>query len=177
MANGRDVAEWGACSATRSGAKGAGADIAEAGESSDHPAEIPCVSVCRQALWTLSRGSTVNDASRRLCSWAPISPLGIPAWSFPPPKRHASLQSRPGDGGQMDACICSPLIYPLQDLVISPHLLYNPEHPRAHRIQADIPGASGLFNQEPHLRPVHVQSPGEKSVGGGRSSPASRRCF
>ena len=167
MAHGRDVAEWGACSATRSGAKGAGADIAEAGESSDHPAEIPCVSVCRQALWTLSRGSTLNDASRRLCSWAPISPLGIPAWSFPPPKRHSSLQSRPGDGGQMDACICSPLIYPLQDLVISPHLLYNPEHPRLGHT-----GYKGTFLEHRDLlikNHTCVQSPGQKRAGGGRS--------
>ena len=95
------------------------------------------------------------------------SVLQVPAWSFPPPKRHASLQSRPGDGGQMDACIYSPLIYPLQDLVISPHLLYNPEHPRLGHT-----GYKGTFLEHRDLlikNHTCVQSPGQKRAGGGRS--------
>ena len=78
-----------------------------------------------------------------------------------------SLQSRPGDRGQMDACICSPLIYPLQDLVISPHLLYNPEHPRLGHT-----GYKGTFLEHRDLlikNHTCVQSPGQKRAGGGRS--------
>ena len=70
-------------------------------------------------------------------------------------------------GGQMDARICSSLIYPLQDLVISPHLLYNPEHPRLGHT-----GYKGTFLEHRDLlikNHTCVQSPGQKRAGGGRS--------